>query len=87
MSNVSFGNLSNNQQLSPAIEQRVQSQENFGAVDREKLKQDTVEIAKNTQERVKENFVFRILKNTFGIEDPKKFLISSKICLGKSLVS
>lgn len=85
MSNVSFGNLSNNQQLSPAIEQRVQSQENFGAVDREKLKQDTVEIAKNTHERVKENFVFRILKNTFGIEDPKKFLISAGLMIGTVL--
>ena len=85
MSNVSFGNLSNNQQLSPTIEQRVQSQENFGAVDREKLKQDTVEIAKNTHERVKENFVFRILKNTFGIEDPKKFLISAGLMIGTVL--
>ena len=82
MSNVSFGNLANTQQLSPAIEQRIQSQENFGAIDKEKLKQDTIEIAKNAHEHVEDNFIFRILKNTFGIEDPKKFLVSAGLLVG-----
>ena len=76
MSNVSFGNLTtNNSQINPELQKRIESQENFTAIDTEKLKQDTVEIASKAGEQVKDNFVFRILKN-LGVEDPKKFLKS-----------
>ena len=53
-----------------------QQQGNFGAIDTEKLKQDTTEIAQKTGEQIKENWVFRTLRNTFGVKEPKKFLIS-----------
>ena len=80
MSNVSFGNLTNSQPLPSEAQKRLQSEENFGAIDTQKLKQDTVDLTKKT---VKENFVFRTLRNVFGVEDPKKFLIS----LGLTAVS
>ena len=74
MSKISFGNLTTNaQSVSPQIQARLDSGENFTAIDKEKLKQDTVEI---TQNAVKENFVFKVLRDTFGIKDPKKFLTS-----------
>ena len=74
MDKLSFGNLTTNtQNISPQMQQRLESGENFTAIDKEKLKQDTVEI---TQNAVKENFVFKILRNTFGVKDPKKFLTS-----------
>jgi len=72
MGNISFGNLSNQQMLSPELQKRIESQENFTAIDAGKLKQDTVEITKKV---VKENFIYRALRN-FGVEDPKKFLKS-----------
>ena len=73
---ISFGNLTtNNSQINPELQKRIESQENFTAIDTEKLKQDTVEIASKAGEQVKDNFVFRILKN-LGVEDPKKFLKS-----------
>lgn len=58
------------------MQKRLESQENFGAVDTEKLKQDTAEFAKKTTDEVKkENFIFRTLRN-FGVSDPKKLLKS-----------
>lgn len=80
MSNISFGNLtSNNTHTSPELKKRIDSQENFTAIDKEKIKQDTVELAnkagEKAKENVKDNFVFRILRN-LGVEDPKKFLKS-----------
>lgn len=74
MDKLSFGNLTTNtQNISPQMQQRLESGENFTAIDKEKLKQDTVEI---TQNAVEENFIFKILRNTFGVKDPKKFLTS-----------
>ena len=74
MNSISFGNLSaSNRSITPEMEKRIQSQENFTAIDKEKLKQDTVELTQNT---VKENFIFKTLRNTFGVKDPKKFLTS-----------
>lgn len=74
MSKISFGNLTTNtQNISPQVQQRLESGENFTAIDKEKLKQDTVEI---TQHAVKENFIFKVLRDAFGIKDPKKFLTS-----------
>lgn len=80
MSNISFGNLTtNNSQINPELQKRIESQENFTAIDTDKLKQDTVELAnkagEKAKENVKDNFVFRILKN-LGVEEPKKFLKS-----------
>lgn len=80
MGNISFGNLTtNNTQLPPELLKRAESQENFTALNKEKLKQDTVEIASKASEKakenVKDNFIFRILKN-LGVEEPKKFLKS-----------
>ena len=77
MSSISFGNLStSNRSIPPEMEKRIQSQENFTAIDKEKLKQDTVELTNKAQESVKENFIFRTMRNIFGIKEPKKFLIS-----------
>ncbi len=82
MDKISFKNnvIPNQTNQTPEIQQRMQSQENFGAVDREKLKQDTVELANKTKAGAKENFIFRGLKN-FGVEDPKKFLVSCGLTL------
>lgn len=73
MSSVSFGNLNTaSANMSPELEKRVQSQENFGAIDSEKLKQDAVEISKKAIDNTKENVLIRGLKH-IGIKDPKKF--------------
>lgn len=57
------------------------SQENFTALDKEKIKQDTVELTNQAKEQVKENWVFRVMRNTFGVEDPKKTLTSLALTL------
>lgn len=77
MSNISFGNITAQKEyINPEIEKRNQSQENFGAtIDKEKLKQDTVEIATKAEQQVKDNFVFRIMRN-LGVKEPKKLLKS-----------
>ena len=87
MSNVSFGNLttSNYQQISPELQKRIESQESFGAIDTEKLKQDTVEIASKAQTQVEENFIFKTLRNVFGVQDPKKFLFSVGLTIATTL--
>jgi len=58
---------------SEELKKRMDSQENFGAIDAQKIKKDTAEFA---QKQVKENWLFKIMRNSFGVEDPKKFLIS-----------
>ena len=61
---------------SPIVQKRLNSGENFGALDTKKIQQDTAEFAKKqTEEIKKENFVFRILRN-LGVDNPKKFFIS-----------
>ncbi len=61
---------------SPAIEKRLESRENFGALDAKKIQQDTAEFTKKqTEEIKKENFIFRTLRN-LGVNDPKKLIIS-----------
>ena len=83
MNRISFGNNSANiQTISPEMQKRIDSGENFGAIDKQKLAQDTVQIAQTT---VKENFIFRILRNTFGVKDPKKFLISAGATLAATV--
>lgn len=83
MDKISFKNnvIPNQTTQTPEIQQRMQSQENFGAIDKEKLKQDTVELANKTKEGAKENFVFRIMRK-MGSEDPKKTLKSIILTLG-----
>ena len=63
------------QNQSSKVKQRYESEENFTALDKEKLKQDTVEIASRAKDNANDNFVFRTLRN-FGVDDPKKFLKS-----------
>jgi len=76
MDTISFGNLTTqNTQMTPEMQKRIESQENFTAIDTEKLKQDTVELTSKAQNAVKENFIFRALRN-IGVEDPKKTLKS-----------
>lgn len=77
MNNISFGNVTAQKEyINPEIEKRNQSQENFGAtIDKEKLKQDTVEFATKAEQQVKDNFVFRIMRN-LGVKEPKKLLKS-----------
>lgn len=62
--------------MSPELKKRLEAQENFGAIDREKLQQDAVELSQKAQDSVKENFIFKTLRNVFGVKDPKKFLKS-----------
>lgn len=82
MSNISSTNFYNTQNVSPEVLKKVQSEESFGSLDKDKLKQDTVEISKKAEEQVKENFVFKILRNTFGVKNPKQFLISAGLTIG-----
>lgn len=74
MDNISFGNLTTDYtQISPELQKRTESQENFTAIDTEKLKQDTVEIGKKVADGTKDNVFLRGL-NFVGIKDWKKFL-------------
>ena len=74
MDKLSFGNLTTNtQNISPQMQQRLESGENFTAIDKEKLKQDTVEI---TQNAVKENFVFKISSSSFLITTSMSMLVT-----------
>lgn len=75
MNDISAANLYPTQNVSPEVLKKVQSDESFGALDTEKIKQDTVEIAAKAKEQAKENFVFRIMRN-LGVEEPKKLLVS-----------
>lgn len=76
--NISANNNFFNTQ-SPEFKRKYETQENFTALDKEKLKQDTVELAQKagekTQQEVNDNFIVRGLKSV-GIKDPKKFFKS-----------
>ena len=51
MSNVSINNANlNMQNISPEMQKRLESGENFGAIDTQKIKEDTVEITQNATE-------------------------------------
>lgn len=63
------------------LNKRLASEENFTALDAEKLKQDTVELSNKAKKEVKENWIFSVLRNTFGIENPKKTLTSIGLTL------
>lgn len=84
MNNVNFGNLTY-QNTTKKMQNPASSQE-FGAIDKAKLQQDAVEISSKAKdkatEEVKENFIFRTLRNTFHVEDPKKFLVSLGLTVG-----
>lgn len=87
MEALSFKNNYTQNQPSEVIK-RLQSEENFTALDTEKikqdtekLKQDTVEIANKAKENTKENFIFRTLRN-FGVNDPKKMVKSILLSVG-----
>ena len=81
MNTINFTNNIQSNSLSSEVNRRLEDKENFTALDKEQLKQDTINLAKNTHEQVKDNFIFRILRNTFGVEDPKKFLISAGLTI------
>ncbi|MBQ9245337.1 hypothetical protein IJ182_03620 [bacterium] len=79
MNNIISPSVYNQKQIPVS---KIDSQQgNFGAIDTEKLKQDTVEVAQKTEEQVKENWFFRTLRNTFGVKDPKKFTISAALTI------
>ena len=63
------------------IKKRLESNENFTALDTEKLKQDTLELTNKAKENANENFIFKTLRN-FGVNDPKKFLKSVAMSIG-----
>ena len=69
MNQISFSQNSYNNKVTPELQKRMDSEEQFGAIDKEKLKQGSIDLAKNT---VKDNWATKILRDTFGIEDPKK---------------
>ncbi|MBR2068417.1 MAG: hypothetical protein IJ877_01515 [Candidatus Gastranaerophilales bacterium] len=63
------------QNNSPDVQKRLESEENFTSIDKEKLKQDTVELANKTKNDAKDNFITKTFKG-LGIENPKRFFIS-----------
>ncbi len=73
MENIS--SIQNSYTVSPELQKRKQDQENFTALDREKLKQDTVNLANKTIENANENWLFKKMKD-FGVKEPKKLLKS-----------
>ncbi len=81
MNNVSLQNNPNINQQQRVLEKQA-NQPEFSAIDKEKIKQDTLEIAQQGHEAVKENWIFSTLRNVFHIEDPKKFLTSLGLTLG-----
>ena len=81
MSNVS---LQNNAAITPQQQITLKKQANqpeFSAVDKDKIKQDAVELAQQGHQAIKENWIFSTLRNVFHIEDPKKFLTSLGLTL------
>lgn len=81
MDNVS---LQYNSAIKPQQQKTLKKQENqpeFSAVDKDKIKQDAVEIAQQGHEAVKENWIVSTMKNVFHIEDPKKFITSLGLTL------
>ncbi len=83
MDSINFGNLTyneSNKKIQNQNNQQTIQQPEFGALDKAKLEADAVQIAgktkEKTKEQVKENFIFRTLRNTFGVEDPKKLFTS-----------
>ncbi len=76
-------NFRNNyvQNSQDSVQKRLESEENFTALDKEKLKQDTLELTNKAKENANENFVFKTLRN-FGVNDPKKFLKSLAMSIG-----
>ena len=80
MNTISFSGQQNIN-VSPEIQKRLESEENFCALDKQKLKQDTAEFAtKQANEVKKESFIFRTARN-LGIKDPKKLFISIGLTL------
>ncbi len=75
MNTINFKNNIQSNSLSPEVQKRFEDKENFTAVDKEKLKQDVVEIKEKTREHAKENFISQIAKN-LGPKNKKKFFIS-----------
>ena len=57
-------------------QQNEQNPNNFGAIDINTISQDTAQITQKAGEQIKENWFFRMLRNTFGVKDPKKTTIS-----------
>ena len=55
--------------------QRKMSNQEFTALDTEKLKKDSVELANKAKENANENFIFKTLRN-IGVENPQKTLKS-----------
>lgn len=75
MNTINFKNNIQSNSLSPEVQKRLEDKENFTAVDKEKLKQDVVEIKEKTREHAEENFVSQTVKN-LGPKNKKKFFIS-----------
>ena len=81
MSELITNNIVQNQSVYNNQLPQQNSNGNFGAVDINSVKQDTVELAQKTSDEIKnENWLFRNLRN-LGVKDPKKFLISAGFTL------
>ena len=82
MSELITNNIYPQQQNLTVPQQSTAQNENFGAVDLNAVKEDTVQLAQKTGDDIKnENWLFRTLRNTFGVKDPKKLLISVGLTL------
>ena len=74
MENISSYQNSQINNSIPDMQKRMSNQE-FTALDTEKLKKDSVELANKAKENANENWLFRTMRN-IGIKEPKKTLKS-----------
>ena len=79
---VSFQNSSNLQINNPEFQKRAESQENFTALDKQKISQDMLELSEKAPKDMQESWLFRIMRNTFGIKEPKKVLKAIGLTIG-----
>ncbi len=82
-------NSNNTYIQSPELQHRMGSQENFGAIDKEKLKQDTAQFSQKTQENVKEDIqnvgLVKAAKNAVPKNNIKKFFTSLGLVLATTI--
>ncbi len=86
--NFAFGMMTNQPAMQRNQQQNGQNavdsynQQNFGAIDTERIKQDTVELTNKATEQAKGNGFVRAVKNIFGGRGFKRFMTSLGLTLG-----
>ncbi len=86
--NMAFGMMTNQPAMQKKQQQNSQNvvnpynQQNFGAIDTEKIKQDTVELAGRASEQANDNGFVKAAKNIVGGKGFKKFMTSLGLTFG-----